>query len=307
MVELNDIAFIIAVFISGLFVLEFGADKFIDNTAIIAARLNVSPTLIALLTSVALEKVTRVTILVIAAISQHQSSLAIGNIVESSISTIRGAFPLGLIFLRLLLRLIRAQRSIPSFLSLPLLFSPHFPFSSNQGGGMVGATLIADFVINGISIIDAIYKGIISAPEDDSDGGSDTSLDEKGFDESVFVKFRFPMRPGSTRLQAKPQTLDEYENLAPRESVEEHNKEIGQKNTSITSLTTSLSLSTTVIGTITLSIATTLSENLAVVLSGEKRQGGIILENKVGSNIFLLTLCASICFSPRVDYERAGY
>lgn len=51
MAQLNDIAFNIAAFISGLFVLEFGADKFVDNTARVANRLNVSPTLIALLTS----------------------------------------------------------------------------------------------------------------------------------------------------------------------------------------------------------------------------------------------------------------
>lgn len=51
MAEFDNIAFNIAAFISGLFVLEFGADKFIDNTATVAARLDVSPTLIALLTS----------------------------------------------------------------------------------------------------------------------------------------------------------------------------------------------------------------------------------------------------------------
>jgi Ca2+/Na+ antiporter len=40
-----------AVFVAGLFVLEFGADRFIDNTAIVARRLRVSPTLVALLTA----------------------------------------------------------------------------------------------------------------------------------------------------------------------------------------------------------------------------------------------------------------
>ncbi len=37
-------------FIAGLFLLEYGADKFVDHTAIVAKRLNVSPTLIGLLT-----------------------------------------------------------------------------------------------------------------------------------------------------------------------------------------------------------------------------------------------------------------
>jgi Ca2+/Na+ antiporter len=38
-------------FIAGLFVLEFGAGQFIDNTAIIARRLGISQTLVALLTA----------------------------------------------------------------------------------------------------------------------------------------------------------------------------------------------------------------------------------------------------------------
>jgi Ca2+/Na+ antiporter len=51
MVDYDNVFFNIAAFIGGLFVLEFGADKFIDNTAKVAARLRISPVLIALLTS----------------------------------------------------------------------------------------------------------------------------------------------------------------------------------------------------------------------------------------------------------------
>ena len=51
MVDYDNIFFNIAAFIGGLFVLEFGADKFVDNTAKVAARLRVSPVLIALLTA----------------------------------------------------------------------------------------------------------------------------------------------------------------------------------------------------------------------------------------------------------------
>ena len=40
-----------AVFIAGVFVLDYGADKFIDHTVIIGRRLGISPTLIALLTA----------------------------------------------------------------------------------------------------------------------------------------------------------------------------------------------------------------------------------------------------------------
>ena len=50
-VDWDTICFNAAAFVAGLFVLEFGADKFIDHTAIVARRLGVSQTLVALLTA----------------------------------------------------------------------------------------------------------------------------------------------------------------------------------------------------------------------------------------------------------------
>lgn len=51
MAEYDTILFNIAAFLAGLFVLEFGADKFIDHTGEVATRLRVPSTLIALLTA----------------------------------------------------------------------------------------------------------------------------------------------------------------------------------------------------------------------------------------------------------------
>lgn len=47
----DTICFNGSAFIAGLFLLEFGADRFIDHTAIVATRLGFSQTLIALLTA----------------------------------------------------------------------------------------------------------------------------------------------------------------------------------------------------------------------------------------------------------------
>lgn len=47
----DSVFFNIATFIAGLFLLEWGADAFIDNTAIVARRLGISETLVALLTA----------------------------------------------------------------------------------------------------------------------------------------------------------------------------------------------------------------------------------------------------------------
>jgi Ca2+/Na+ antiporter len=47
----GTIAYNVAVFISTLFLLEFGADKFVDHTAIVARRTGIPDTVIALLTA----------------------------------------------------------------------------------------------------------------------------------------------------------------------------------------------------------------------------------------------------------------
>ena len=51
MVDGNAIGYNVAAFISTLFLLEFGADKFVDHTAIVARRTGVPDTVIALLTA----------------------------------------------------------------------------------------------------------------------------------------------------------------------------------------------------------------------------------------------------------------
>lgn len=66
------LCFNIAAFVAGVFVLDFGADKFIDHTVIVGRRLGVSQTLIALLTAGAeYEEVPIFTFIYQACIMQH--------------------------------------------------------------------------------------------------------------------------------------------------------------------------------------------------------------------------------------------
>jgi hypothetical protein len=51
MANSDAIAYNVAIFISTLFLLEFGADKFVDHTAIVARRTGIPDTVIALLTA----------------------------------------------------------------------------------------------------------------------------------------------------------------------------------------------------------------------------------------------------------------
>lgn len=125
MIELNDIASNITAFINNLFILEFGADEFIDDTAIIAARLNVSPALITLLASDAeweevsedthvdssirkLTKIAHNSNCAYLSISIFTCNWQYHRIIHPSRSNIPCAFSQSLIFLYLLFRLIRA-------------------------------------------------------------------------------------------------------------------------------------------------------------------------------------------------------
>lgn len=62
-----------------------------------------------------------------------------------------------------------------------------------------------------------------------------------------------------------------------------------------------LGLSGTATGTTLLSLATTLPEKFVAVLAGSRHQPGILVANTVGSNIFLLTLCAGVLFAWPVE------
>jgi Ca2+/Na+ antiporter len=113
----NVIAYNIANFVGMLFVLEFGADKFIEHSVIVARRTGIPESMIALLTAGAEWKelgpvlpllhavfcsdspvLLLQLIVVVALLAQGRPSLAIGNMIGSAISNILGAFSLGLLF-----------------------------------------------------------------------------------------------------------------------------------------------------------------------------------------------------------------
>ncbi|PVH85311.1 hypothetical protein DL98DRAFT_511778, partial [Cadophora sp. DSE1049] len=192
MVSSDNVAFNIAAFIGGLFVLEFGADKFIDHTAKIASRTGIPPTLVALLTAGAeWEEL----VVVVAAISQKQSPLALGNILGSSISNILGAFSLGLIFSPSAITFDRSAKiytgvllGLTTFFTIFILF---FESLGRIGGGL----LLVTFVLYITSIAWAIYKGIVSPPADsDSDSDSDSSDNSDSNSDSDEEKDSVPLK-----------------------------------------------------------------------------------------------------------------
>jgi Ca2+/Na+ antiporter len=265
-------------------------------------------------------------VVVIAAISQQQSSLAIGNILGSSISNILGAFSLGLIFSPSAITFDRSSKIYTAvLLALTSLFAVFIVFFESLGR-IGGAVLVATFAAYVASIGWAIYKGIVAPPEDDSDSDSesdsdsDLDSDDEPSNEDDVEKSRSRSSSTTTLTESLPLAKEMFEdvdlqipspnNISQRKAPHSTLYHIVQLiigflaltlsgyvlSHSISTIADAFSLSGTVLGITFLSFATTLPEKLVSIFSGARKQGGIIVANTAGSNIFLVTLCAGVLF-----------
>lgn len=330
MATIDSLLFNISSFIAGLFLLEYGADKFIDHTAIVAKRLNVSPTLVGLLTCGAeWEEL----VVIIVALSQKNSNMALGNLIGSSVANILASFSLGLLFMKKV-EFDRSSKIYSTALlgltTVFLLLLIALKGSSFQWFG--GILLIVAFVVYVVSVASLIYRGTLTAPED-SDSDSDSSDDDRDSDSddddrTINANDSDSGRP-SDEEQAWTSDKGHQLNLlkpSPNKVVKAKKKSkavkainkrpkamrhyVFQLALGLTALLVSsyiiahsastigheLALSGTVVGTTILSLATTLPEKFVAILGGARHQPGIMVANTVGSNIFLVTLCGGVLF-----------
>jgi Ca2+/Na+ antiporter len=174
MADIDSLLFNVASFVAGLFLLEYGADKFIDHTAVVAKRLNVSPTLVGLLTCGAeWEELVVITV----ALGQKNQSLALGNLMGSSIANILASFSLGLIFMKTATFDRSSKIYAAVLLGLTSIFLLLLFTLSATMKWVAGALLIVAFIVYVVSVASAIYRGVMTAPEDDSDDDSDSNSD----------------------------------------------------------------------------------------------------------------------------------
>jgi len=321
----DGVVFNVASFIAGLFLLEYGADKFIDHTAIVAKRLNISPTLVGLLTCGAeWEEL----VVICVTLGQSQPSLALGNLMGSSIANILASFSLGLLFIRSTSFDRSSKIYTAALLALTSVFLVLLHILNPTLRWFAGAFLIAAFVFYVASVASLIYRGTLIAPESDSDDsnsagdsesdgddsssdGSDSEDEERGHPRSTGLVDRGKLgsgfsKPASPRRRnkkvskcrlTKPQPKPLYQHivmlllglgaLLVSSYIVAH---------SAGTIGSALGLSGTVVGTTILSLATTLPEKFVAVLGGVRKQPGIMVANTVGSNIFLITLCGGIVF-----------
>ncbi|TVY73610.1 putative membrane protein [Lachnellula suecica] len=331
MIDIDNFLFNIAVFIGALFILENAADKFVDHTAKLAARLQVPPTLVALLTAGAEWEELAV---VVAAIVQHQSPLAMGNILGSFISNIIGAFALGLIFSPGEIVFDTSSKTYTAvLLVLTSLFALYIVLLDSLGrtGGIL---LIITFAVYITSIGLAIYRGIIDPPKDDGDSDSDSDIENDVYSalHEMPSHLSYHTRPNSSislqNMEAASATFPDStpytpESIHPPNIKELHSRPYEPRKAphstlyhvcllifavfalslsgyilshSITTLAKTLAISNSLLGITLLSFATTLPEKLVAVFSGARSQSGVLVANTAGSNIFLITLCVGVLF-----------
>jgi Ca2+/Na+ antiporter len=320
MADPDSILYSITAFTCALFVLEFGADKFIDHTAILAKQTGIPEGLIALLTAGAEWEELAV---VIFSIVRGRESLALGNVVGSAIANILGAFSLGLLFSSTAgdglefdassVRYTILQLGVTVIAAIALGLQKHLQLQ------VVGIGLIALFVMYIGSIFWAIRKGLVHGPEL-SDSDSDSESDDGNGGESSST-LRGPAQSARAYgtfvgedqlLRQDSLSSDSHESLNNPSRSHTSDRSLAYHlfhlifgfisllvsafvlTHAATSLVDQLHLSDAVFGMIVLSIATTLPEKLIAVVSGLRGQTGIMVANTAGSNIFLLTLCLGI-------------
>jgi Ca2+/Na+ antiporter len=331
MADIDSVLYSFAAFICALFVLEFGADKFIDHTATLAKRTGIPEALIPLLTAGAEWEELAV---VIFAIARGRSSLALGNVVGSAISNILGAFPLGLLFSGTAGDGLSFDASSKRYtvlqLAITVLAAVSLGLREHLHLRVIGTALIVIFVLYVASIFWAIRKGLVTGPElsdsdDDSESASesDEEINHRGTAAGITsaygtfnVDSNHSVHNTSSSAEAQPLTGD---NTGLFPNTTHHSPTyhvfhllVGFLSLLIsayvlthaaTTLVDQLGLSDEVFGLVVLSIATTLPEKLVASLSGLRGQTGIMVANTVGSNIFLLTLCLGIVWVSPYDND----
>ncbi|CAD0082803.1 unnamed protein product [Aureobasidium vineae] len=303
------IAYNVASFICALFVLEFGADKFIDHTAIVAERTGIPESVIGLLTAGAEWEELAV---VVVCILRNRSSLAIGNIIGSGISNILGAFSLGLLF--------RSDEEVMVFdnsakvytlgmLLITFLVVGLQAFASFLATRIFGGMLIVIFILYVGSVAYLIFKGRLTALESDSDSDSDSESDNESIDNEAVdsrVNTATPLLPaGQINSSSRHRHSIAYHIallLLGFLAVLLSSFVLSNASSSIAEES---GMSEVLFGVVFLSIATTLPEKFIAVMSGSCDRTGILVANTVGSNIFLLTLCIGVLWaSTGGDFDR---
>ncbi|KAJ3158568.1 hypothetical protein HDU86_002793 [Geranomyces michiganensis] len=273
-------------FIVALGLLEVGADRFLDSTAVVARRLRVPQVLIALLTAGAEWEELAV---VVVALAQGHPYLAIGNIIGSSIANILGSFSLALLFMGdMTITIDRSGRLYALAMVVVSVLVGIGAWSATLGPSF-GGMLVAIFVVYAVSVGVGIYRGVMRAPElSDSDSDS-----ESGSESDSDADVEAPMiAPASNTVKRRHSTSMHVAFLLGGLAALSFAGYLLAGSS--TAFADAAGLTDSVVGLTLVSFATTLPEKILAVLSARRGHSGILIANTVGSNVFLLTLVLGI-------------
>ena len=268
-------------------------------------------------------------------VARKRSSLALGNIIDSTVSNILDAFSLGLLF-HSIKNVVEFDRSSKVYSLLLLLLSAFVTaltlLGTTNTWRIFGGVLLAIFVVYIASVAWAIRQGGTTGPElSDSDSDEDKSNQESASaggetDHIIETEIRRQanqdIEDPSSSVRADT-ILEESFSSTPRVPRHPHRSlryHIGfllvgflsiclsgyVPSHSSTTINDEIGTSDVLFGVVILSIATTLPEKFIAVLSGFRGQTGILVANTVGSNIFLLTLCMGIVWVVTAGEFDAG-
>ncbi|KAG0133808.1 hypothetical protein HOY82DRAFT_639650 [Tuber indicum] len=270
MAQGDVVAYNIAAFFATLFLLEFGADKFIHHTAIVVRHTGISETIIGLLPAGGeWEEL----LVVVASLVRGRSSLALGNII--------GAARIYSILL----------------LVLTTFVTPITYFSRETIWLACGALLIAIFGGHIISMGFVISRKILTVPEaSDGDSSEDDSSDGRSTADVIKQRSisldQIEILPNGT-APTKPDVEIHLTSNAVPELLAALIPAAAPPPPA-TNITDPFGISDVLFGIIILAIVTTLPEKFVTIMSSSRGYTGILVANTAGSNIFLLTLYARI-------------
>jgi len=267
------------------------------------------------------------------ALGQKQPTLALGNLIGSSVANVLASFSLGLLFMGSA----TFDRSSKIYATVLLIATSVFLVFLCTLRGTVkriaGGLLLVAFAVYVASVASLIYKGTLAAPEDDSDDSDeDSDSDSDSADDCEkgdgVDGGSAGNHAGGARVFPTPGATSRP--LRSLEPTRRPRKPVGGGAAylpvkgcprslgfhlvrlalglcalliasyivahSAASLGEALGLSQTVVGTTILSLATTLPEKFVALMAGIRKQPGIMIANTVGSNIFLVTLCGGLLF-----------
>lgn len=251
----------VAAVVVGLVLLEAGADRLTDAIAAIAHRLHASEHVIGLLTAGGeWEEL----IVVVVAIAGGHPALAVGNIVGSCLANLIGSMPLGFLGPRPLVPDRGARIYAVVMLGVTVLAAAFLVDGRVEAAA--GGILVAVFAAYVVSILLVIRRGWLRPLVEDDDDDDAVGDDERA---TALLPRQFTVLVIGLVVIA-----------VGAQMVVEGAVVIAQ----------AVGLSEYAIGATIVAVGTTLPDKAISLVAGRRGQGGIVMANASGSNIFVLTL-----------------